>query len=336
LPVADAPESPVELSLVIPVLNEEESVVPLGERILEALEPIPGRHEVLFVDDGSTDSTPRRLREMRDAAPSVPIRILRLRRNFGQTAALAAGIERARGRVIVLLDGDLQNDPKDIARLLEKMREGYSVVCGWRRKRQDRFFSRKLPSRIANWLVGRITGVKIHDYGCTLKAIDAAVLKRIPLYSDMHRFIPAVATITGARVAEIEVTHHPRRFGKSKYGINRTIKVILDLMTIKMIVSFVTRPAHWFGVLSLPFFFFGGAFLVGAFLSGVYGTWTENADPSVVLPSIAILLLALALHFLASGLLSELILKMGDYHPRDAVTGSYARLSGGPAVRGRS
>lgn len=306
--------------------------MPLGDKIVAALEGIEGSHEVLFVDDGSTDSTPARLREARDRSPCIPIRILRLRRNFGQTAALAAGIERARGRVIVLLDGDLQNDPSDIGRLLEKMREGYSVVCGWRKHRQDRFLSRKLPSRIANWLVGRITGVKIHDYGCTLKAIEGAVLKRIPLYSDMHRFIPAVATITGARVAEIEVTHHPRRFGKSKYGINRTIKVLLDLMTIKMIVSFVTRPSHWFGVLSLPFIFLGSAFLLAAFLGGVYrdpGTPIAPQDYSIVLPSIAILLFALGFHLLASGLLSELILKMGDYHPRDVVTGSYRRLAEG-------
>jgi len=319
---------PIELSLVIPVLNEEESVPPLGAKIKEALAAIPGTHEVVFVDDGSTDATAERLLSLRDASADVPIRILRLRRNFGQTAALAAGIERARGRVIVLLDGDLQNDPADIARLLAKMREGFSVVCGWRRRRRDRFLSRRLPSRVANWLVGLITGTRIHDYGCTLKAIDAAILKRIPLYSDMHRFIPAVATITGARVAEIEVTHHPRRFGKSKYGISRTIKVLLDLMTIKMIVSFVTRPSHWFGVLSLPFFFLASTFLGGAFLGGVYDPSPDGpGDYSVVLPSIAILFFALAFHFLASGLLSELILKMGDYHPRDAVSGSYLRMS---------
>jgi glycosyltransferase involved in cell wall biosynthesis len=241
------PMSHLPLSLVVPVYNEEESLGPLVERIREVLGERP--HEVILVDDGSTDKSFEMIRSYAIRDPRI--RCIRFRGNFGQTAALNAGIQAARGDVIVTLDADLQNDPADIPRLLEKMEEGYDVVSGWRKARQDASFSRVLPSKIANKLISRITGVKLHDLGCTLKAYRREIIQDVQLYGEMHRFIPIWASGEGARVTELVVDHRPREFGVSKYGFSRSWKVVLDLMTTKIMTSYGTKPIYIFGGLGL-------------------------------------------------------------------------------------
>ncbi len=230
------------LSIVVPVYNEEENVCPLFEKIQAVCETIGDSYEVLFVDDGSHDRTFAVLSELSKRKPQLVV--IRFQRNAGQTAAMAAGFEFAQGQRIISMDGDLQNDPADIPKLLEKLDEGYDLVCGWRQERQDKFLTRRVPSIIANWIIGKVTGVPIHDNGCSLKAYRASVIKEVPLYGEMHRFIPAMSTIAGARIAEMVVTHHPRRFGKSKYGLGRVWRVILDIIAFKFIISvFSSRPA---------------------------------------------------------------------------------------------
>src|SRR3990172_6272450 len=231
------------LSVVIPLLNEEKNLPELYKRMNKAISSYS--KEVIFVDDGSTDNTFNILKQFHEKDPDV--KIIRFRRNFGQTAALSAGFDHARGDIVITMDGDLQNDPEDIPRLLEKINAGYDVVSGWRANRSDPSISKKIPSRISNWLAGRLTGIKLHDSGCTLKAYRSDVIKNIRLYGEMHRYIPAVANWIGASFTEEVVEHHPRRFGKSKYGISRTIRVILDLITVKFLQSFSTRPIHAFG-----------------------------------------------------------------------------------------
>jgi glycosyltransferase involved in cell wall biosynthesis len=239
-----------ELSVVIPVYNEVENVSDLHAQLTAALEPIGRPYEILLVDDGSTDGTRAALAAIEAGDPRV--RVLRLRRNFGQTAAFSAGFDHARGDVIVTSDGDLQNDPRDIPALLARLEDGdgFDMVCGWRRKRHDSF-SRVLPSRIANGLISWSTGVHLHDYGCSLKAIRAEVVKGLKLYGEMHRFIPAVASWMGVSVTEMEVNHRPRTRGSSKYGIGRTLRVLLDLFTVKFMLAYGTRPAHLFGLMGL-------------------------------------------------------------------------------------
>ena len=229
------------LSIVVPVYNEEENVGPLFEKIQAACETIGDSYEVLFVDDGSRDRTFAVLSELSEQKPQLVV--IRFEKNAGQTAAMAAGFEFAQGQRIISMDGDLQNDPADIPKLIEKLDEGYDLVCGWRKERQDKFLTRRVPSIIANWIIGKVTGVPIHDNGCSLKAYRASVIKQVPLYGEMHRFIPAMSTIAGARIAEMVVTHHPRRFGKSKYGLSRVWRVILDIIAFKFIISvFSSRP----------------------------------------------------------------------------------------------
>ena len=240
------------VSVVIPLYNEEENVEILNERLGATMKNI-GDYEIVYVDDGSTDGTLRLLEQIQ--AQDENVIVLSLRRNFGQTAAFAAGFDFARGDVIVTMDGDLQNDPTDIPKLLEAIKE-YDLVSGWRKKRQDNF-SLTFPSKIANWLISNVTGVRLHDYGCSLKAYRRDVVKNLKLYGEMHRFIPAVASWYGVRIAEVETTHHPRLRGKSKYGISRTIKVLLDLVTVKFLQSFSTKPIQFFGPLGLFFGFAG-------------------------------------------------------------------------------
>ena len=223
------------LSIVVPVYNEEENIPLLFEKIRAVCKTIGDSYEVLFVDDGSRDGTFEVLSELSKQFPELGV--IRFQRNAGQTAAMAAGFESARGQQIVSMDGDLQNDPDDIPKLLEKLNEGYDLVCGWRKKRQDKFFTRRFPSVVANWIIGNVTGVPIHDNGCSLKAYRASVIKQVPLYGEMHRFIPAMSTVAGARIAEIVVTHHPRRFGESKYGLGRVWRVALDILAFKFIIS---------------------------------------------------------------------------------------------------
>ncbi len=289
-----------DLSVVVPLYDEEDNVRPLFEAVRAVLRELPLRAELVLVDDGSRDDTFARARALpRD--PALPVRIVRLRRNCGQTVAMATGIRLARGRVIVTMDGDLQNDPRDIPRLLAKLEEGYDLVVGWRRRRRDHW-SRVLPSRVANRLIGWVTGVPIRDNGCSLKAYRAALIRRIPLYAEMHRFIPAMASLAAPRIAELEVRHHPRRFGRSKYGFSRIYKVLLDLLTIRTILSFARRPVAWLAGLAgvalaaaLPF-----AFLA---LNGL----TSDGRPSVVWSALTLLAGSLALFALALGFLVQTV-----------------------------
>ncbi len=289
------------ISVVIPVFNEEGSVGELARRLVEVLSGMGMTWEVIFVDDGSRDRTPEILREAIRGEPRL--KLVRFRRNFGQTAALAAGFDFASGEIVVTMDGDLQNDPADIPRLVGKIGEGYDLVNGWRVKRQDAFLTRRLPSMIANGLISWITGVRLHDYGCTLKAFRHEVVKMVNLYGELHRFIPAIASGFGVEVAELPVNHHPRTTGRSKYGLFRTVKVVLDLITVKFLLSYSTRPIHVFGLIGL----ISGALGVGL------GGWLSWQRLFMHLPLanrpalfLAILLVLVGVQFVTIGLLAEL------------------------------
>lgn len=295
----------IDISIVVPTFNEEESVGHIYKAINQELTTLGKSYEIIFVDDGSKDTTFKILREI--AGQDERVKVVRFRRNFGQTAAIAAGFDHSRGNVIVTLDADLQNDPADIPRLLEKMNEGYDIVSGWRAKRKDPFISRKLPSLCANWLISRISGVHLHDYGCTLKAYSRGVIDNINLYGEMHRFIPALANWYGVDVAEIKVQHHPRKYGQSKYGISRTFRVILDLLTVKFFLNFSTRPIHVFGLFGLIVLFLGGA--IGLYLSflKLFMGVGLSGRPLLLL---AILLIVLGVQFVAFGLLAEMMVRI--------------------------
>ncbi len=236
----------MNLSIVIPVYNEVDNIKLLHQSIQQALNGVVESWEVVYVDDGSSDGSLQGLEQIQSEDP-IHTTVVALRRNFGQTAAIAAGIDNAQGEVICLMDADLQNDPSDIPMMLEKVNEGYDVVSGWRIHRKDTFVTRTLPSRLANGLISYVTGVHLHDYGCTLKAYQREVLTGFRLYGEMHRFIPAYASSVGAKIIEVPVKHHPRRFGKTKYGLNRTLKVILDLFTVKFLISYSNKPIYLFG-----------------------------------------------------------------------------------------
>ncbi len=248
----------MNVSVVVPVFNEEESVGPLHAALTEALRGT--EYELIFVDDGSSDGSPAALEALAAADPHS--RLVQLRRNYGQTAAIAAGIDHASGNAIVLIDADLQNDPADIPAMLAKLEEGNDVVSGWRMNRKDAFLTRTLPSRVANGLISAVTGVPLHDYGCTLKAYRREVLEGFRLYGEMHRFIPAYAKSVGARIAEMPVRHYPRRFGKTKYGLERTLKVILDLFTVKFLLSYANKPIYLFGGTGIALMAVSGATLL--------------------------------------------------------------------------
>jgi len=298
----------LDLSVVIPLYNEEDSVRPLTERLFASLSRLPGvEWEVIIVDDGSRDGSFAILEEIARSEPRL--KVIRFRRNFGQTAAFAAGFDLAQGAVVVTLDADLQNDPADIPLLLDKIEEGYDVVSGWRLKRQDPFLSRRLPSMIANRLIGKVTGVHLHDYGCSLKAYRLEVVKNVRLYGELHRFIPALASSMGVAVAEIPVHHEPRRFGKSKYGIGRTVRVILDLLTVRFLLSYGTRPAHVFGLLGL--ISFGLGFLAGLYLTVVKLVLGQPIGGRPLL-LLSVLLLVVGVQMVSMGLLGEMIAR--TYH----------------------
>jgi glycosyltransferase involved in cell wall biosynthesis len=291
----------LELSIVVPIYNEEENVRALHESVTSALSGGGLDYELILVDDGSTDGSYSLLREI--AGSDRRVKVIRFRRNFGQTAAMAAGFDNSAGKVVVPMDGDLQNDPADIPKLLEKIHQGYDVVSGWRRDRRDALISRKVPSRIANFLISRMTGVKLHDYGCTLKAYRREVLEGINLYGEMHRFVPALASQVGARVAELPVAHHHRLHGKSKYGISRTMRVILDLMTVKFLLGYSTKPIQLFGK-------WGVYTLLASLLSGaatlymkLFGQTSMNRNPLLILTAF---LLFTGVQFIVLGLLGEL------------------------------
>jgi len=300
-----------KLSVIVPMYNEQESVAPLYRAIVTALTPLGLSFEMIFVDDGSADRTVAVAREL--ARGDARLRIVKFRRNYGQTAAMAAGIEYARGDILVTMDGDLQNDPEDIGLFVAKIEEGYDVVVGWRFNRQDKLVSRKIPSRIANWLIAKVTGVPIRDNGCSLKAFRASLIKSIPLYSEMHRFIPAMASMAGPRLAEIKVRHHARRFGKSKYGLSRIYKVLLDLTVIKTIATFASRPLRWFTLLSLPLLVCAAA----AFAHVAVSVLSGISNLSLPLAGTGILMLVSALILLLSGALGELIYHRGDLRDRE-------------------
>jgi glycosyltransferase involved in cell wall biosynthesis len=294
-----------ELSIVVPLYNEEESLRPLYGAISHAVAPLGISFEIVFVDDGSRDATVRIADEIARSDPRVCL--VKFRRNYGQTPAMAAGIAQASGDVIVTMDGDLQNDPTDIGALLRKIEEGYDIVVGWRFDRQDKLVSRKIPSRIANALIAKVTGVPIKDNGCSLKAYRASLIKKIPLYSEMHRFIPAMASIAGPKIAEIKVQHHARRFGSSKYGLSRIYKVLLDLMVIKTVASFTARPMLWFGMLSLPM-------LLAAAIAFAWTIVQFASDGTLSLPiaGCGVIFLSSAIILMGSGAIGELVYKLGD------------------------
>lgn len=243
------------ISVVIPVYNEAENIPRLNSSILEVLLQTTRIFEIIYVDDCSTDETFSILRKI--CAQYGYVRAVRLRRNFGQSAAMSAGFDFARGEIVIAMDGDMQNDPADIPALLTKLNEGYDVVNGWRKDRKDRLFSRRIPSVIANWIIGRTTGVRLHDYGCSLKAYRAEVIKNVPLYGGLHRFIPALASIYGARITEMAVNHHPRLYGKSKYTISRAFRVLIDLIAVIFLKFFLERPLHIFGWSGIVLFLAG-------------------------------------------------------------------------------
>lgn len=301
------------ISVVIPVFNEQENVRLLYQQIRKACESLQRSYEIVFVDDGSGDRTFDILEEIH--SQDTRLKAIRFRKNYGQTAAMAAGFEYARGEVVVSMDGDLQNDPADIPLLLEKMNEGYDIVCGWRKNRQDKFWSRRVPSVAANWLIGKVTGVQIHDNGCSLKAYRASVIKNVTLYGEMHRFIPAMSTLAGARIAEIPVNHHPRRFGKSKYGIGRVWRVALDIVTVKTLTGFASRPGIWFGLLGMPAFIFGLLTILVAIAANFINPQVSWSVPF----TLGLLGMFLGSHLLSMGLIAELVMKTGNYFPKQDV-----------------
>lgn len=298
----------MDVSIVVPILNEEETVEPLFHKIVEAMEPTGYAYEVIFVDDGSTDGTARILERLAYESPCL--RVIHFRRNFGQTAGLAAGFNRARGEVIVTLDADLQNDPADIPTLLDRIGEGYDVVSGWRRRRHDPFLTRRLPSLVANRLISKITGVRLHDYGCTLKAYRREIVRDVRLYGEMHRFIPALASWVGGRIAEVEVTHHPRRFGASKYGMGRTVRVLLDLVTVKFLLRYSTGPIQIFGRIGFLFGLPGGLILVILVAGRLMLLW--GLYERVFLFLIGLLGVIIGMQFISMGLLAEIMTR--TYH----------------------
>ena len=304
---AFAPGETPEISVFLPVFNEEPNLRPLHLKLNAALKALGRTAEIIYVDDGSTDGSLTILRDLAQRDPRV--RVIALRRNYGQTAAMSAGIDAASGDVLIPMDADLQNDPADIVRLLEKLDEGYDVVSGWRKNRQDKALTRKFPSMIANRLISWIGGVPLHDYGCSLKAYRRESLQDVRLYGEMHRFIPIYASWAGARVAEIPVEHHARTMGTSKYGLSRTLKVVFDLMTIKFMASYHTKPIYIFGT-------FGMIAIGLSVLAGIWATvlklWYGVSFILTPLPVITVVMLAIGVQFLLMGLLAEMLVR--TYH----------------------
>ncbi|GCE16597.1 glycosyltransferase family 2 protein [Dictyobacter kobayashii] len=303
------------LSVIIPVYNEEESVPHLHKRVNAVLSTQQFSYEVLYIDDGSTDGTLQQLSQLVEKDEHV--RVISFRRNFGQTAAMAAGVAHSQGEILIFMDGDLQNDPVDIPRLLKKIDEGYDVVSGWRKNRQDAQWSRKFPSQLANKLISRVTGVELHDYGCTLKAYRYEVLRHVRLYGEMHRFIPAYAALSGAKITEMVVDHHARQFGKSKYGISRVVRVILDLTTLKFLGSFGTKPLYAFGITGLSALGLG-------FGSGLYSLLrsfvpTRDKHQRTAIFPTSLLFSSFGLLCLVSGLIAEMLTRI-YYESQDKPT----------------
>ncbi|GAB4556504.1 MAG: glycosyltransferase family 2 protein [Anaerolineae bacterium] len=299
----------VDLSVVIPLYNERENIPTLYAQLTEALESMGRPYEIIVADDGSTDGSFELLAELHQKDPRV--RVVRFRRNYGQTAGFAAGFERARGEWIITMDADLQNDPADIPKLIAKAEEGYDVVSGWRVRRRDDLLTRKIPSKAANWLIARVTGVRLHDYGCSLKVYHRDVVKNIRLYGELHRFVPAVASSVGIRVAEVPVNHRARERGQSKYAglrktISRTVKVFLDLLTVRFLLSYSTRPIHIFGTLGL--LLSGLGVLTGLYLTFEKLALGQNIGTRPLL-LLAVLLVILGVQMISMGLLGEMVVR---------------------------
>ncbi len=298
----------MKLSVVVPVYNEQENLPILHAAIHQALDPLEIAWEVILVDDGSKDRSPQVLEELAAADPAH-VRVLELRRNFGQTAAIAAGIDHSCGEIVVLMDADMQNDPADIPMMLQKIEEGYDVVSGWRIKRQDTFITRTLPSHMANWMISRVTGVRLHDYGCTLKAYRREVITGFRLYGEMHRFIPVYANSVGARLLEVKVRHHPRKFGKAKYGLERTFKVILDLFTVKFLNSYANKPIYLFGGAGMGLIMASLAVLVFLFIRRIFYQVAVSNSPLFI---VATMVLIMGFQSILMGLIAELLVR--TYH----------------------
>ena len=296
-----------DVSFVIPVFNEEQNIPDLYRELAAAGDNLGRSYEMIFVDDGSKDGSFPALSRIQTEDPRV--KVIRLRKNFGQTAALSAGFDRARGKIIVTLDADLQNDPADTALLLAKMDEGYDIVSGWRIKRKDKLVSKKLPSKVANWIISRVTGVKLHDYGCTLKAFRADIVKHIHLYGEMHRFIPAIASTMGTSITEIPVNHRPRVHGKSKYNLSKSVRVFLDLLTVKFLLSYSTRPLQIFGLFGLIAGITGG--IIGLALSYQRLVLKVGIGNRPLL-LLAVILIVIGFQFITMGLLGEIMVR--TYH----------------------
>ncbi len=292
---------PMDVSIVIPFLNEEPNLKPLCEELKAALDGMDKSYEVLFIDDGSTDNGVQVLDDFRSEMPQI--KVVSFRRNFGQTAAMVAGLDYAEGEIVVTLDADRQNDPADIPKMIEKIEEGYDMVCGWRFDRQDTYLSRKLPSMLANRLISHITDVNLHDYGCTLKAMRKELAKRVTLYGEMHRFIPAVASGVGAKIAEVKVNHRARTAGESKYGISRTFRVILDLITVKFLLRFHSRPLHFFGMPGLALGGVGGVILTYLTIARLFFGMPLSDRPILIF---AFMLVIIGVQFILFGLIGEM------------------------------
>jgi glycosyltransferase involved in cell wall biosynthesis len=299
--------APPDLSVFLPLHNEKDNIIPLSRNLTDSLEGLARPYEIIYVDDGSTDGSLELLREL--AAHDAHVRVVSLRRNYGQTAALSAGIDHARGGILVPMDADLQNDPADIGRLLDKLEEGYDVVSGWRKDRKDKWLTRRLPSAIANALISRVSGVTLHDYGCTLKAYRRHALADVKLYGEMHRIIPIYASWAGARVAEVTVSHRAREFGKSHYSLSRVVKVLFDLLTVKFLLSYLTKPLYLFGTAGLVCLAVSTASMLLALYYRLFQGVHFNRMPAATL---AMILFAMGFQFIFMGLLAEMVVR--TYH----------------------
>jgi len=295
----------MKISIIVPVFNEMENIKIFFDELDQVLENFNHNYEIIFINDGSTDNSWQVLQER--AKHNNKIKLIGFYKNFGQTAAILAGVDHAQGDVIIPMDADLQNDPADIPKLLNKIAYGYDVVSGWRKNRQDKLLTRKIPSLIANWLISKITKVQLHDYGCTLKAYKKEVIKDIKLYGEMHRFIPAYTAWHGAKITEIEVNHRPRKYGQTKYTISRTFKVILDLIVVKFLSKYLDKPIHFFGKIGFWLLFFG-------FLSGCYTIYLKlfQAKPfiSTPMPLLTIVFIIIGIQFILMGLLAEILIRI--------------------------
>ena len=298
-------KSNTHISIVIPAYNEEDNIPILYEKLKGVLERLEKEYEVIFVDDGSVDRTWERLKEI--AEKDQRVKLIRFRKNYGQTAAMYAGFQHATGEVIITLDADLQNDPEDIPMLLQKLEEGYDIVSGWRKDRKDPFLSRKLPSMIANWIISKVTGVELHDYGCTLKAYRADIIKRLELYGDMHRFLPALTKRLGAKITEIPVRHHPRLYGKSKYGIGRTVRVILDIFLVKFLNEYINKPMYVFGTVGFALLSLGLLMLLYLTFIKLFLDEDIGRRPLLIL---SVLFTLAGIQLLSTGIIAELLVRI--------------------------